>query len=192
MSIQAVTVAIRHMIENALHEDLGLPPDTLTVAIGPPDFDNDRDDLILFPLRINPEPDLRSSDHARRPADPTQQPERFRPVLPVEVHYLVTAGSPAHPKASEGLARLGCAMLAIEGGSPLSVPAAFQDAVWLSLEPMSTDELARIWGLFPNFNCRTCFVFRAAPIWLEGRVKISATTPVIGQRSAMGRLAEAR
>ena len=87
--------------------------------------------------------------------------------MPLDVHYLVTAGSPRNRRRATACARLGYAIQAIEAASPLSLPAFFQDAVWLSIEPLSVDELSRIWGLFPSFNCRTSFVFRASPIWID-------------------------
>ncbi|HXT50812.1 MAG TPA: Pvc16 family protein, partial [Thermoanaerobaculia bacterium] len=94
-------------------------------------------------------------------------PRKVDPAVPLDIHYLVTAGSPRNSTARDGLRRLGYAIQAIEAASPISLPAFFQDAIWLSMEPLSIDELSRIWGLFPSFNCRTCFVFRASPIWID-------------------------
>jgi len=81
--------------------------------------------------------------------------------VPLDLHYLLTTGSDA-PASPQGLSRLADAIRAIEAASPLVVPEAFQATVWLSLLPMTTDELSRIWGLFPNENCRTSIAFRAS------------------------------
>lgn len=69
-------------------------------------------------------------------------------------------------------------MRAIETGSPLAVPAAFQEAVWLSLLPLNSDEMARIWGLFPNENCRSSIAFRASPVWIDPRAPAPSAAPV--------------
>ena len=168
MPIQAVTLAIRDLLLQALHAVPGIPADSFSVYVGPPDAGRTEDELILFLLRVNPNGDLRNADLAGPGAGGDA-------ALPLDLHYLVTAGSPANVTSTESLSRLGHAIWAIESASPLSVPSHGQEAIWLSLEPMSTDELSRIWGLFPNFNCRSSFVFRAGPVWLSsGRAAIPA------------------
>ena len=176
MPIQAVTLAIRDLLLLALHADSSIPPNSFTIYVGPPDAGRTDDDLILFLLRINPNAELRNADLARPGATGADA------ALPLDLHYLVTAGSPANVTSTEGLTRLGDAIRAIEAASPLSVPSHGQDAVWLSLEPMSTDELSRIWGLFPNYNCRSSFVFRAGPVWIRSSRPATLAPPVLNQR----------
>jgi uncharacterized protein DUF4255 len=177
MPIQAVTLAIRDLLLQALHAVRGIPANSFSVYVGPPDAGRMDDELILFLLRINPNADLRNADLAR---SGTAGPDA---ALPLDLHYLVTAGSPANITSTEGLTRLGHAIRAIESASPLSVPSHGQDAVWLSLEPMSTEELSRIWGLFPNYNCRTSFVFRAGPVWIESG-RAAAPAPQVRTQGA--------
>ena len=179
MPIQAVTLAIRDLLLEALHADRSIPANSFSVYVGPPDAGRTDDELILFLLRINPNGELRNADHARPGAGADA-------ALPLDLHYLVTAGQPANVTSTEGLSRLGQAIRAIESASPLSVPNAGQDAVWLSLEPMSTDELSRIWGLFPNYNGRSSFVFRAGPVWIESGRAATPAPPVRAQGAAMG------
>jgi hypothetical protein len=191
MPIQAVTEAIRDLLTTALHQAVNVPPNTFTVYVGPPDADEDEDELILFPMRVTPSADLRNADRIRPfalPGDPPGPPptRTVAPAVPLDLHYLVTAGSPQNSTAADGLRRLGVAIRAIEAASPITIPALFQDAVWLSLEPLSTDELSRIWGLFPNFNCRTCFIFRASPVWIDPvRIALPAA-PVIADAARVG------
>jgi hypothetical protein len=169
MPIQAVTLAIRDLLVEALNVTPDVPPGSFTVFVGSPDAARSDDDLILSLLRINPDGELRNAGRAARGVGVGES------ALPLELHYLVTAGAPVNDASTDGLIRLGQAILAIEGASPLSVPSSGQDAVWLSLEPMSNDELSRIWGLFPHYTCRPSFIFRAAPIWLEpGRISVPA------------------
>lgn len=177
MPLQAVTLAIRDLLLEALHAGRGIPPNSFSVYVGPPDAGRTDDELILFLLRINPNAELRNADYARPGAGADA-------AIPLDLHYLVTAGSPANMTSTESLARLGQAIRTIESASPLSVPSHGQDAVWLSLEPMTTDELSRIWGLFPNFNCRSSFVFRAGPVWLAAGGKAAPAYPVLAQGAA--------
>ena len=189
MPIQAVTEAIRDLLLDALHQAVNVPPNTFTVYVGPPDADEDKDELILFPMRITPSADLRNADRVRPfalPGDPPgpPPPRTVAPAVPLDIHYLVTAGSPQNSTQADGLRRLGVAIRAIEAASPIALPAFYQEAVRLSLEPLSTDELARIWGLFPNFNCRTCFIFRASPVWIDPTAITLPAAPVIADSTA--------
>jgi Pvc16 N-terminal domain len=183
MPIQAVTLAIRDLLEAALHDQPHIPSDSFDVYVGPPDTAGNDAELILFLLRITPNADLRNSERIHRPAKPEDPPERFELAVPLDLHYLVTGGSPANTNFKEALTRLGHAVRAIETGSPVSVPALHQDAVWLSLEPVTTEDLSRIWGLFPNFNCRTSFLFRASPVWIDPRSPAAPAPPVIFDRA---------
>lgn len=175
MPIQAVTLALRDLMLQAMHAAPGVPPQSFSVHVGAPDAGRSGDELILFLLRINPDAELRNAGHAGPGASGADAP------LPLELHYLVAAGSPANPASTEGLTRLGQAIGAIESASPLSVPSRQQDAVRLSLEPMTTEELSRIWGLFPNHACRSCFVFRAGPVWISTGRGSSPAPPVRAQ-----------
>ena len=167
MPIQAVTEAIRDLLVRSLHDSVGAPPGTFTVYVGPPDADRDEDELILFLMRITPSAAMRNADRIRRFPTAADPPRKLEPAVPLDLHYLVTAGSPQNTTAADGLRRLGYAVQAIEASSPIAVPTFFQEAVWLSLDPLSIDDLSRIWGLFPNFNCRTAFVFLASPVWVD-------------------------
>jgi hypothetical protein len=186
MPIQAVTEAIRDLMTATLHEATNAAPGTFSVYIGPPDADQDQDELILFPMRVTPSAESRNAERVRPYPTAADPPRKVDPAVPLDVHYLVTAGSPRNSTARDGLRRLGYAIQAIEAASPIALPAFFQDAVWLSLEPLSIDELSRIWGLFPSFNCRTSFVFRASPIWIDPLRVDAAAAPVIAQGANVG------
>lgn len=183
MPIQAVTLAIRDLLVAALHDQANVPANAFDVYVGPPDAAGKNSELILFLIRITPNAELRNAERTRRTANPLDPPERFELAVPLDLHYLVTGGSPANLNAKEALTRLGHAIRAIETGSPISLPSHHQEAVWLSLEPMSTEELSRIWGLFPSFNCRSSFVFRASPVWIDPRAPTAPAPPVISDRA---------
>src|SRR5688500_13292500 len=128
MPIQAVTEAIRDLLTTALHQAVNAPPNTFTVYVGPPDADEAEDELILFPMRVTPGAGLRNADRVRPfalPGDPPGPPptRAVAPAVPLDLHYLVTAGSPQNGTAADGLRRLGIAIRAIEAASPIALPA---------------------------------------------------------------------
>jgi len=181
MAIDAVTDAIINLIKESLANQDGVSPDHIFVSLASPDEGASNADLVLFLYLITPEPELRNADRFRPYPTPDDLPRLFAPAVPLELRFLVTTGAGA-PAGSKALARLAGAIRVIEVGSPLSVPTAFQDAIWLSLLPLTSDEMARIWGLFPNENCRSSFAFRASPVWIDQRDPAIAATPVSDDR----------
>ncbi|MDB5693513.1 MAG: hypothetical protein JWO81_2576 [Alphaproteobacteria bacterium] len=183
MPIQAVTLAIRDLLVAALHDQANVPANAFDVYVGPPDAAASNSELVLFLLRITPNAELRNAERTHRPAKLIDPLQRFDLAVPLDLHYLVTGGSPKNANAKEALTRLGHAIRAVETGSPISVPSLYQDAVWLSLEPMTSEELSRIWGLFPSFNCRSSFIFRASPVWIDPRAPVTPAPPVVHDRA---------
>ena len=192
MPIRTLTIALANLLQESLSNQPGIPANAFKVQVSPPNGDTANSALVLFLYRITPNADLRNVDRIRRP-DAVSPPQLFEPAVPLDLHYLVTTGaSAADPNvALARLTALGDAIRAIEAASPLALPEVFQDAVWLSLDPMTTDELARIWGLFPNENCRSSFGFRSSPLWIDPRQPVPAGPPVVADRANAGRLAEA-
>lgn len=188
MPIRALTVALANLLQGSLANQPGIPANAFKVQVGPPNVDTANSALALFLYRVTPNPELRNADRIRRP-DPVSAPELFEPAVPLDLHYLVTTGAPGDANlALARLTALGDAIRAIEAASPLALPDVFQEAVWLSLEPMTTDELSRIWGLFPNENCRSSFSFRASPLWIDPRLPAPPASPVVSDRADAGRL----
>jgi hypothetical protein len=180
MPIQAVCEAIGNLLERGINEGVHIEPGTFNVFLGPPDADTEDDpELILFPIRVTPTGELRNARRVRPFPTADDPPREMEGAVPLDLHFLVTAGSPQNDTTAASLRRLGDAIRAIEAASPIAVPAAFQDAVWLSLEPLTTDDLSRIWGMFPNFNARTCFTFRASPVWIDPAAPPEPAPPVI-------------
>lgn len=177
MAIDAVTTAIIDRFKASLSNQQGVAPESFIISLASPDEGASDAALVLFLYLVTPDPELRNADRLRPYPLPDDPPKLFAPAVPLELRFLVTIGAGA-PTGAAGLARLAAAIRAVEAGSPLSVPAAFQDAVWLSLLPLTSDEMARIWGLFPNENCRTSFAFRAAPVWIDPRDPVDVGAPV--------------
>lgn len=189
MAIDVVTRVIGEVLRAALGDQSGLPASTFTVSFGAPNGGASSADLVLFLYLITPSGELRNTSRVRPFPTPQDPPRLLEPAVPVDLHYLLTTGAGA-PMSPQGLSRLADGIRAIEAASPLTVPEAFQDAVWLSLLPMTTDELARIWGLFPNENCRSSIAFRASPVWIDPREPAAVSPPVVDDKASAGRPVE--
>ena len=195
MALDLVALAIIDRFKAALANQLtGVPafpltPDTFNVILASPDEGAANADLVMFLYLITPDADLRNAERIRPWPNPGDAPSRFAPAVPLELRFLVTTGM--NVPGPKGLSMLAAAIRAIEAGSPLALNNAFDDAVWLSLLPLSSDEMARIWGLFPNENCRSSFAFRASPVWVEPRDPVPQATNVSDDRFHSGSLAKA-
>lgn len=189
MALDLVTAAIMDLLKNSLRAQPAVPEDAFTVTLASPDEGAGEADLSLFLYLVTPAPELRNADRIRPWPTATDVPRLLEPAVPIELHFLVTLGKGA-PSGAPGLSRLADAIRAIESGSPLVVPDAFQSAVWLSLLPLTSDEMARIWGLFPNENCRSSFAFRASPVWIDPREAPPVAAPVSDDQSTAGRMLE--
>jgi len=187
MPIRAVCEAIAELLRRGINEAVGIEAGTFNVFLGPPDAKVEDDpELIVFPMRVTPSQNLRNAPRVRPFPTPDDPPREIEGAVPLDLHFLATAGSPQDDTTAGSLQRLGDAIRAIEAASPIAVPALCQDAVWLSLEPLTTDDLSRIWGMFPNFNARTCFIFRASPVWIDPLRPPEPGPPVIFDEAGHG------
>ena len=185
MAIDTVTTAIIDMLRESLGNQEGVPPNSYVISFASPDEGAANADVVLFLYLVTPAPELRNAERIRPWPGPNDPPRVIEPAVPLELHFLLTVGAGA-PAGAAGLSRLADAVRAIEGASPLAVPAAFQEAVWLSLLTLSSDEMARIWGLFPNENCRSSIAFRASPVWIDPRAIEDEAAPVSESSSGTG------
>jgi hypothetical protein len=148
-AIQRVSTAIALLIERALSPVEGV---TSKVFIGPPSDPASRQaQLVLFPYRLA----VNSTLHA----DPA------RPVV-LDIWYLLSIGTTS-VAAVESQVWLGRAMQALQQASVLTGPAVDGDQVRLTLEAVTTEELAHVWALFPNTNYRTSVVYVASPVRID-------------------------
>ena len=177
MALDLVTAAIIDMLRLSLANQPGVPPSAYKISLASPNEGAADADLVLFLYLVTPAADLRNAQRIRPWPTANDNPVLLEPAVPLELHYLLTVGAGA-PAGADGLGRLADAVRAIETGSPLAVPAAYQEAVWLSLLPLNSDEMARIWGLFPNENCRSSIAFRASPVWIDPRAPAPSAAPV--------------
>jgi uncharacterized protein DUF4255 len=138
-----------------------------TVFVGPlDDADASGAALILFLYRIMPNASLRNREHIV--ANPAPQlPAVFRNSLPLDLFYLVTVGTVLNDSEETLLQVLGFAMREIQNEPDLTGPAVDFQTVHLSLEPLTTEEISKIWALFPAANYRTSIAYLATPVWID-------------------------
>jgi hypothetical protein len=151
-----------------------------TVFVGPlDDPDAAGAALILFLYRVMPNASLRNREH--RVLDGSTPPKIIvhRDSLPLDLHFLITVGTRPGQSEEPMLRALGFAIRELQTDPDLTGPAVNQEAVHLSLDPLSTDEVSRVWNLFPAANYRTSVAYVASPVWID-----PAIPPITAERVA--------
>lgn len=167
-AIQRVSNAIGDAVRAALLAS-GHPG---AVVIGPPDDKNANDaQIVLFPFKLLPNTSLRNMERVI-PPDMRGDVLTHENSLPLDVFYLLTVGNPfaadsEAPIAPDSQVWLGVAIRALQSSPDLIGEAVGGDTVRLSLEPTTTEEMSRIWALFPNAEYRTSVVYLASPVWID-------------------------
>lgn len=161
-----VTEALRARLQLALAE----VPDNGTVFVGPlDDPDAKGASLILLLYRIVPNASLRNEDHVVLSPTPPGAVITYRNALPLTLHYLVTVGTRDGVSDDPMLRLLGYAIRALNDDAELTGVKVDNQSLQVSLEPLSTEEMARIWTLFPTANYRTSISYVVTPVWIDPR-----------------------
>ncbi len=161
---------------------LGAPPAASAKLDGPR--------LGLFLYRVDPCADLRNRPRRLPPPVPGE-PAGTEAGLPLELRFLVTAFCPGDEtgSAAEHLVLLGGALRALERAGPLVDPSLRDQAPRVSLDPLPTEELNRIWGLFPGIPFQTSVGALASPVWI-GLGEARPAAPVVAARFGYGLVEE--
>jgi len=162
-AISRTTLALQRTLERALKE----ANQNGSVFVGPLDDVNAGGAALTVLLyRIVPNASLRNTEHRVPAPNPGAAPIVFLNSLPLDLYYLITVGK--GPGNGDQLLRvLGIAIAALNEFPHLVANA--QDAVHASLEPLSTEEISRIWALFPTVNYRTSVCYVVSPVWVDPR-----------------------
>lgn len=189
-AIQLVTTAIKVRLNQAI----GQPDDSPLVFIGPlHDTGADNAYLVLFLYRIVPNADLRNVRHLVADPDPRNPPIAYENALPLDLHFMLTAGGRQRDEADserDSLLRLGQAMRTLND-QPLLAGATLDDeVVRVTLYPASSDEMSRVWALFPDQNYRTSVLYLASPVWIDPAVALPAAPPVVSTPHRIGPASE--
>ena len=157
------------------------------VYVGPlDDADADEAAAVLFLYRLVANADLRSAEHRVSAVDPTQPPIVHRGALPLDLYYLLTAGTSQTGGELQSLRILGCAMQRLNDQPQLVGVGVGGDTVRVSLEPVGSEEMSRIWTLFPTANFRTSVVYLASPVWIDPAIARPVGPPVLSEPHRAG------
>lgn len=147
--------------------------------------------LSLFPYRIVPNASLRNTEHRVPVASPPPPSIVYRDALPLDLYYLISVGSRPGTSEEPLLRALGFAIQALQvepdlpaatvtsGGMQVSLE---PDPVRVTFEPLSTDEVSRIWALFPTANYRTSVAYLVSPVWIDPPTPPIVAAPVLQDR----------
>lgn len=151
-----------------------------TVFVGPlDDPDAAGAALILFLYRVMPNASLRNRE--RRVLDTSTPPQIvvYKDSLPLDLYFLITVGTRPGQSEEPLLRALGYVMRELQIDPDLTGPIVNHDTVHVSLDPLSTDEVSRVWSLFPTANYRTSVAYVASPVWID-----PAQPPDVAERVA--------
>jgi hypothetical protein len=135
--------------------------------------------LVLFLYRIMPNASLRNREHRVASDLPPPAVVVFANALPLDLYYLVTVGTTPGDAEEAMLETLGGAMQSLQLDPVLTGPGVAYEPVHLSLDPLSTEEMSRIWALFPTANYRTSIAYVASPVWIDPRLPAGVGAPVL-------------
>ena len=171
-AIQVVTQALRDPTV----------PTIPTVYVGPLDDPDARNaDAVLFLYRVTANAELRNSPHTVPASNPADPPVVFEGALPLDLYYLLTVGAKQATDELPALGVLGKAMQALND-SPLLVGSAVRgELARISLDSVSSEEMGRIWTLFPAANYRTSVLYLVTPVWIDPRQQRPGAAPVVDE-----------
>lgn len=187
-AISRVTTALQARLQGAV----AAAADPGSVFVGP--FDDPQAKaapLSVFPYRIVPNASLRNTVHRVRSSSPPPPYIEHRDSLPLDVYYLVSVGSRPGTSEEPLLRVLGFAIQTLQrdpelpastvttGGMNVSLGS---DPVRVTFEPLTTDEMSRVWALFPVANYRTSVAYLVSPVWIDPPAAPDAALPVIDDR----------
>lgn len=180
-----VTEALRDRLKQALAAST-VPG---IVFVGPlDDPDAGGAALILFLYRVVPNASLRNTEHRVPSPLPPPPVQVFRNSLPLDLYFLLTVGTTPGSSEETPLRALGFAMQFLQADPELSGAPVGHETVHLTLEPLSTEEISRIWALFPTANYRTSVAYLASPVWLDPAVPDPVAARVIQDQLLAGQL----
>jgi hypothetical protein len=184
-AIRRVTTALKVMLDDAVREANGGAAES--VFVGPLDDPGSAGfKLVLFLYRVSTNPDLRSSTHVVPSADPNQPPAIYENSLPLDLHYLLTGATQNPGIELTDLSLLGRAMQALQNKSFLAGVAVQNETVRISMDPVSSEDMSRIWSLFPAVNYRTSVIYLATPVWIDPARPTEPGPPVVEEPHVFG------
>ena len=170
------TEALRLRLEQAI---------AAPVYVGPPikeDVKELRASLFLF--NVVPNRDLRNVDRVVPPSGGSAPGAAGARVdaLPVDLRFLISVFRMGNDPNE--LTTLGQIMLALHREPTLSGSTLQGQTVRLTPEPYTSDDMNRIWGMFPQDFYRTSVAYLAAPVFIEAPLALGP--PVLSRALKQG------
>lgn len=170
-----VTQSLRDLLQSAI-ATAQLPGTAFVGPLDDPDAGNAT--LILFLYKVTPNADLRNHERQVTRND-GQGVNRFENSLPLDLCYLLTVGTMDGTSEETPLRALGAAMQTLQRNSIITSLSLDQETIRISLDSLSTDEMSRVWALFPNANYRTSVAYHVSPVWIDPREPEGSAEPVL-------------
>lgn len=180
-AIQVVTTAIRDLLATALNVTAG---DIYVGPLNDPQAAGKRASLFLHRVAVNGE--LRNSTHYVPSSTPGGPAIAHEGSLPLDLRYLLTAGDEDSGGELSALGTLGVAMQALSGEPNLVGVPVQGEVVRITVEPMTGEDMSRIWSLFPAANYRTSVCYLASPVWIDPKVPPAGGPPVTHEPHRVG------
>lgn len=182
MAIQNVLIALQRRLRIALASD-GLPAN---VYIGPPDDDTAKAaDLTILLVRVTPTQALRNGERRLPPTGPGAPARVLANALPLDLHLLLTAANPAGGEPVS-LGTLGRVLQVISDAPVLGPDEVTDQETRITLDNVSTEELARVWAMFPLTSFRPSLLYIATPVWIDPAVTFEVGPPVTSDTRNVG------
>jgi hypothetical protein len=186
-AIRIVTLEIESLLKGALRAAGG---NNQTTFVGPLDDQSASNAaLVLFLCRVTANQSLRNSEHWVSPENPDGPDRRYANSLPLDLHYLLTVGPREQAGEPESLRLLGYALQALNDLPILVGSKVGGETVRLSLDPVSSEEISRVWALFPTVNYRTSVLYLASPVWIDPATSRTEAPGVTNQDVVAGHTA---
>lgn len=171
-----IAQALRDRLRQALTDAGESMPSVFVGPLDDPDVNNAS--LILFLYRVMPNASLRNREHRVGSTGALQPVIVHRNALPLDLYFLLTVGT-LPGSEEQRLHTLGIAMQSLQAEPEFTGAPVGHETVRVSIEPTSTEELSRIWALFPTANYRTSVAYLATPVWIDPAAGASAAAPVV-------------
>jgi hypothetical protein len=179
-AVQVVTKALQDLLTATIG----------TVYVGPLDDPQASGaKAILFLYRVAVNPDLRNSAHVVPPPNQGDPPVVYDSALPLDLFYLLTPGDAQVGGELDALGTLGQAMQVLQAEATLTGVPVQGETVRITLDPISSEEMSRIWTLFPTANYRTSVVYLATPVWIDPAAATVTGPPVTYEPHRVGPIA---
>jgi hypothetical protein len=183
-AIYIVTNAIKARLQSAIDEAASAGE----LFVGPLDeSDAASAPLVLYLYRINLSEALRNDEH-RMPGDLPGNPWIFDRALPLELHYIVSTGRHLTSQ-DEAMRNLGYAIRKLNDMPVLTNILLGPDPARLTFVQANSEEMSRVWALFPTVNYRTSVLYAVSPVWIDPLNARLSAPGVVGQDLAANHLA---